>query len=71
MTLLATSKDLKKIGKLYVDDPNYTETFLKLLKKWEKYCQDELSNKNSGKLNIKRKKLCRIAEMLINSMNWN
>ncbi len=33
---------LKKKGKVYLEGPNYTETFMQLLNKWEKYCQDKL-----------------------------
>jgi hypothetical protein len=33
---------LKMNEKIYLEGPNYTETFMNLLKKWEKYCQDKL-----------------------------
>ncbi len=39
-----TKNTLNKIGSVYIENPNYTETFLKLLSKWEKFCQGEIEN---------------------------
>jgi hypothetical protein len=33
---------LKKKGKIYLESPNYSETFVQLLKKWERYCQEKI-----------------------------
>lgn len=40
-------KGLKKESKIYIETPTYTDVFMRLLRKWEKYCQDELENKRS------------------------
>ena len=34
--------NIKKLGKLYLDRPDYNDSFIQLLKKWEKYCQEKL-----------------------------
>jgi hypothetical protein len=34
--------NLKKTGKVYLENPNYNESFLQLLKRWEKYCQEKI-----------------------------
>lgn len=33
---------LKKIGKLYLQTINYSEAFMELLRKWERFCKDKL-----------------------------
>jgi hypothetical protein len=35
---------LKRLGKFYLETPNYTDSFMNLLKKWEKYCADKLAS---------------------------
>lgn len=36
------NKNLKKNGKLYLETAGYSESFMELLKKWEKFCKDKL-----------------------------
>jgi signal recognition particle receptor subunit alpha len=37
---------LNHIKNVYFELPNYTKEFTTLLRKWEKYCEDEIENKN-------------------------
>lgn len=35
-------KNIKKVGKLYLDTVDYSDSFFDILKKWEKYCKEKL-----------------------------
>jgi signal recognition particle receptor subunit alpha len=48
--------NLKKIGKIYIDNPSYTESFMKLLRKWEGYCQGQLETSKTSPADYKKKK---------------
>jgi signal recognition particle receptor subunit alpha len=39
---------LKKIGNAFAEKSNYNESFLKIHKKWEKYCENELNSNNKN-----------------------
>jgi signal recognition particle receptor subunit alpha len=47
---------LKKAGKVYMDNPTYTEAFMKLLRKWESYCQNQLETAKFTSNDYKKKK---------------
>lgn len=53
---------IKKIGKVYVENPDYTETFIKILKKWEKYVQNELETNRNSTNDYKKKKVAEVRE---------
>jgi signal recognition particle receptor subunit alpha len=47
--------NLKKIGNVFAEKSNYNETFLKIHKKWEKYCENELNSNKSSSKDFKKK----------------
>lgn len=48
--------NLKKIGKVYIENPSYTESFMKILRKWESFCQGQLETSKSSPSDYKKRK---------------
>jgi signal recognition particle receptor subunit alpha len=59
-------ESLRKIGKVYFDNPDYNDTFFKLLTKWEKYCQEEIKNNRNSSNNYKKQKTSDVNGKTIN-----
>ena len=47
---------IKKIGSVLIEKSNFNESFLKIHKKWEKYCENELNSTKNININDLKKK---------------